>query len=81
MGTSSFVPDQGCGDLLATQGQCAPLPAWGQQPSLLTASLHRDMGILWLLGDRNPFCLFCLLGDMGISWLLGDEIISASTGT
>lgn len=75
MGTSSFVPDKG----LATQGECTPLPAWGHghfhqlgdNSPLLTASLLRDISILWLPGDRNPFCLFCLLGDMGISWLLG----------
>lgn len=50
-------------------------------PHALPAQGHD--GCLWLclLGDRNPFCLFCLLRDMGISWLCRDQIILPCLGT
>lgn len=37
--------------------------------------------LLCLLGDRNPFCLFYLLGDTSIFWLLGDKITFTCLGT
>lgn len=72
---------------LSPTGHCHRVPA----PVLAASSLlcpralpaQGHDGLLWLclLGDRNPFCFFCLPGDTGISWLLRDQITLPCLGT
>lgn len=63
LGARSFLPAKGRAHFLATQeqdplcllGGMAISTAWGQECSLLTASLLGNMAILWIPGDQIAF--------------------------